>query len=47
MSAVILLGILNGATVALTAIGLVLIFRAGKFVNFAHAQLGVIPMLLL
>jgi ABC-type branched-subunit amino acid transport system ATPase component/branched-subunit amino acid ABC-type transport system permease component len=47
MIASVLLGLLDGLDVALLAIGLVLIFRSGRFINFAYAELGVIPMLLL
>ena len=43
----IVLGGVNGLDVALLALGLVLIFKAGRFVNFAHAQLGVVSSLLL
>ena len=43
----VVLGAINGLTVALLALGLVLIFKAARFVNFAHAQLGVLSSLLL
>src|SRR5438067_1715099 len=47
MTSSLLLGIVNGLNVALLALGLVLVYKAGRFVNFAHAQLGVVPALLL
>lgn len=43
----IVLGLLNGLTIALLAMGLVLVYKAGRFVNVAHAQLGVISALVL
>jgi ABC-type branched-subunit amino acid transport system ATPase component/ABC-type branched-subunit amino acid transport system permease subunit len=41
------LGILNGLTVGLLAVGLVLVFKSNRFLNLAGAQLGAIPALLL
>lgn len=43
----IVLGLLNGLTIGLLAIGLVLVFKANRFVNLAHGQLGVISAALL
>lgn len=47
MSAAVLLGCLEGLLVALLAVGVVLIYKAERFVNFANAQLGVLSSLLL
>lgn len=44
---IVALGILNGFVIALLAVGLVLVYRANRFLNLAHAQLGTIPALLL
>src|SRR3954453_20068972 len=41
------LGILNGLTIGLLAVGLVLVFKANRFLNLAHAQIGTVPALLL
>lgn len=43
----ILLGIFTGLNIALIGMGIVLIFKTGKYINFAQAQLGVVPMLLM
>jgi len=40
-------GAIDGLIIALLAIGLVLVYRAGRFVNFAHGQLGVLSAMLL
>jgi len=37
---VILLGILTGLTYGMLAIGLVLVYRSSKFINFAHIGIG-------
>lgn len=47
MIAWIVLGLVNGLLLALLTIGLVLVYKAGRFVNFAHAQLGVVSAMLL
>ena len=47
MTASLLLGTINGLSVALLALGLVLVYKAGRFVNYAHGQLGVISAMLL
>ncbi|WP_182377735.1 ATP-binding cassette domain-containing protein [Nocardioides sp. WS12] len=47
MLSALALGALDGLTIAILAVGLVLVFRGKRFVNFAQAQLGIIPMLLL
>ena len=43
----ILLGVVNGMLIALLAVGIVLIYKANRFLNLAHAQLGVISAMLL
>ena len=47
MSAALVLGLINGLSIALLALGLVLVFKAGRYVNVAHAQLGVTSAMLL
>jgi ABC-type branched-subunit amino acid transport system ATPase component/branched-subunit amino acid ABC-type transport system permease component len=41
------LGLLNGLTVGLLAVGLVLVYKSNRFLNLAHAQLGTLSALLL
>lgn len=41
------LGVLNGLTVGLLAVGLVLVYKSNRFLNLAHAQLGTVSALLL
>src|SRR5437868_4804819 len=40
------LGLLNGLTIGLLAVGLVLVYKSNKFLNLAHAQLGTLSALL-
>lgn len=47
MGSALILGLLDGLNIALVAIGLVLVFRANRFVNLSQAQLGIVPMLVL
>ena len=47
MGGAILLGLLNGLNIAVIGMGIVLIFKTGKYINLAQAQLGIVPMLLL
>src|SRR4051794_18658816 len=47
MSAALVLGFITGLTYGLLAVGIVLIFRANRFINVAHAQVGVLSALLL
>lgn len=47
MKAAILLGLLDGLLVALLGVGVVLVYKAERFVNFANAQLGILSTLLL
>ncbi len=44
---VVVLGVIQGLLYGALAIGLVLVYRAQRFVNFAHANLGVIASVLL
>jgi ABC-type branched-subunit amino acid transport system ATPase component/branched-subunit amino acid ABC-type transport system permease component len=46
-SGTFVLGILNGLIISLLAVGFVLVYRANRFLNLAHAQLGVLSALLL
>src|SRR5207244_3194812 len=43
----VVLGLLNGLTVGLLAVGLVLVYKSNRFLNLAHAQLGTLSALLL
>src|SRR3954467_7592452 len=43
----VVLGILNGLTIGLLAVGLVLVYKSNRFLNLAHAQLGTLSALLL
>ena len=43
----LILGLLNGLTIGLLAVGLVLVYKSNRFLNLAHAQLGTLPALLL
>src|SRR5438552_2470058 len=40
------LGLLNGLTIGLLAVGLVLVYKSNRFLNLAHAQLGTLSALL-
>ena len=46
-SGTLVLGILNGLIIALLAVGFVLVYKANRFLNLAHAQLGVLSAVLL
>ena len=37
---VVVLGLISGMTYGLLAVGLVLVFRANRFINFAHGEIG-------
>ena len=39
------LGVLNGLTIGLLAVGLVLVYKSNRFLNLAHAQLGTLSAL--
>lgn len=43
----VVLGLLNGLTIGLLAVGLVLTYKSNRFLNLAHAQLGTLSALLL
>ena len=43
----LVLGLLNGLTIGLLAVGFVLVYKANRFLNLAHAQLGTLSALLL
>jgi len=43
---VIVLGLIYGSTYALLAIGIVLVYRANRIINFAQAQIGVLAAIL-
>src|SRR5687767_14596832 len=47
MRAAILLGGLEGLLVSLLAVGVVLVYKAERYANFANAQLGVLSSLIL
>lgn len=38
----LVLGLLNGITLGLLAVGVVLVYRSNRFLNLAHAEMGVI-----
>lgn len=44
---VLAIGLITGLIYALLAIGLVLIYKASRFINFAHGQIGAFSALLL
>jgi branched-subunit amino acid ABC-type transport system permease component len=46
-SGALVLGVLNGLTIGVLAVGLVLVYKSNKFLNLAHAQLGALSALLL
>lgn len=47
MSETLILGSINGLTIGLLAVGLVLVYKANRFINLAHAQLGAVSAILL
>lgn len=47
MTPTLVAGTLTGLSYALLAIGLVLVYKAARFLNLAHAQLGIVSALLL
>ena len=47
MSETLVLGFINGLTIGLLAVGLVLVYKANRFLNLAHAQLGTLSAVLL
>lgn len=42
-----MLGVIHGMTIGLLAVGLVLVYKASRFINLAHAQLGALSAVLL
>jgi ABC-type branched-subunit amino acid transport system ATPase component/ABC-type branched-subunit amino acid transport system permease subunit len=46
-SGTLVLGLLNGLTIGLLAVGLVLVYKSNRFLNLAHAQMGTLSALLL
>src|SRR5690349_13952317 len=42
----VVLGILNGLTIGLLAVGFVLVYKSNRFLNLAHAQLGTLSAVL-
>ncbi|MFN2537466.1 MAG: hypothetical protein ABR549_04840, partial [Mycobacteriales bacterium] len=46
-SGTLVLGLLNGLSVGLLAVGFVLVYKANRFLNLAHGQLGTVSALLL
>src|SRR5687768_4215517 len=46
-SGTLVLGLLNGLTIGLLAVGFVLVYKANRFLNLAHAQLGTLSALFL
>ena len=47
MRGTLVLGLVSGLTIGLLSLGLVLVYKAARFVNFAHGQLGVVSAMLL
>ena len=47
MTETLILGSINGLTIGLLAVGLVLVYKANRFINLAHAQLGAVSAILL
>ena len=47
MSSALVLGVLDGLMIGFLAVGLVLVYKANRFINLAHAQIGTYSALLL
>jgi ABC-type branched-subunit amino acid transport system ATPase component/ABC-type branched-subunit amino acid transport system permease subunit len=47
MTQAIILGAINGLTIGLLAVGIVLVYKANRFINLGHAQLGTLASVLL
>ena len=43
----VVLGVVTGLTTGMLAVGIVLVFKAGRFINLAHGQLGALSAVLL
>ena len=46
-SGTLVLGLINGLIIGLLAVGFVLVYKANRFLNLAHAQLGAVSAMLL
>ena len=46
-SGTLVLGLINGLIIGLLAVGFVLVYRANRFLNLAHAQLGAVSAMLM
>jgi ABC-type branched-subunit amino acid transport system ATPase component/ABC-type branched-subunit amino acid transport system permease subunit len=47
MTQTIVLGVINGLTIGLLAVGIVLVYKANRFINLGHGQLGTLSAVLL
>src|SRR5437870_6004560 len=47
MTEAVALGVIDGLTIGLLAVGIVLVYKANRFINLAHAQLGALSAVLL
>ena len=47
MTEAVALGVIDGLTIGLLAVGIVLVYKANRFINLAHAQLGTLSAVLL
>jgi branched-subunit amino acid ABC-type transport system permease component len=47
MTEALVLGVVNGLTIELLAVGIVLVYKANRFINLGHAQLGALSAVLL
>src|ERR1700752_1453183 len=47
MGASLVLGLISGLTIGFLAVGLVLVYKANRFINLAHAQMGTYSAVLL
>src|SRR2546430_16478314 len=47
MREAVALGVIDGLTIGLLAVGIVLVYKANRFINLAHAQLGTLSAVLL
>src|SRR6266542_2454916 len=47
MTEAVVLGVIDGLTIGLLAVGIVLVYKANRFINLAHAQLGTLSAVLL
>jgi len=47
MTQTLVLGVIGGLTIGLLAVGIVLVYKANRFINLGHAQLGALSAVLL